>query len=292
MPTPDRPAAVRTRDGLALPLRHWTTGGAAHGTVLLVHGLGEHIGRYAHVAAHLTARGWDVTGYDQRGHGAAPGKRGVLRAADDLLDDLGRVLGAVRTMASAFAGTAPDATAAAPLVLIGHSMGGLVAAQFVAEGRGAVDALVLSSPALDAGLSFAQRVQLAVGHALVPDLAMGNQLDAERISHDPAVVAAYQADPLVHDRVSARLARALVDGGALVRARAAAWTVPTLLLWAGDDRLVAPAGSAAFAAAAPPAVVTARRFDGLWHELFNELDRAPVFDALDAWMERTVPRRA
>lgn len=294
MPLPaPRPATVRTRDGLALPLRHWATDGASRGTVLLVHGLGEHIGRYAHVAAHLTARGWDVAGYDQRGHGAAPGKRGVLRAADDLLDDLARVLEAVRAATAGTAdGTTPGDASAPPLALLGHSMGGLVAAQCVAEGRAAVDALVLSSPALDAGLSVAQRLQLAVGHALVPDLAMGNQLDAARISHDPAVVAAYQADPLVHDRVSARLARALVDGGALVRARAAEWTVPTLLMWAGDDRLVAPAGSAAFAAAAPPAVVTARRFDGLWHELFNELDRAPVFDALDAWMERTLPRRA
>ena len=272
-----RPATVRTRDGLDLVLRHWPAPVPARGTILIVHGLGEHIGRYAHVAAHLTARGWDVNGYDQRGHGASPGKRGALRAADDLLDDLARVIGAVRA-----------ASPARPFVLLGHSMGGLVAAQFVAESRGAVDALVLSSPALDAGLSLAQRLQLAVGHALVPDLAMSNQLDPNMISHDPAVVRAYVNDPLVHDRVTARLARALVNGGKTVLARAGRWPVPTLLLWAAEDRLVSPRGSAAFAAAAPTAALRAKCFEGLYHEILNERDAAPVFDALDRWLD---PRR-
>ncbi len=268
------PAPARTRDGLALVRRHWQAAGPVRGAVLIVHGLGEHIGRHAHVAAHLAARGWDVHGFDLRGHGASPGPRGVIRAADDLLDDLGRVLAVVR-------GEAPR-----PLVLLGHSLGGLLAAQHVAEGRGGVDALVLSSPALDAGLSVPQRLQLAIGHALVPDLAMGNQLDPTRLSHDEGVVRAYRADPLVHDRITARLARALVDGGRRVLARAPQWTVPTLLLWAGADRIVSPAGSAAFAAAAPPAVVTAHRFDGLYHEILNERDAAPVFAALDAWLDR------
>lgn len=245
------------------------------GRIHLVHGLGEHLGRYEHVAAHLNARGWDVTGHDQRGHGASPGPRGALRAADDLIEDLTRVLDAVRPSAGTF-------------VLLGHSMGGLVAAQYVAAQRGAVDALVLSSPALDAALGPLQRLQLAFGLAFLPDLAMGNQLDATRISHDPEVVRRYLTDPLVHDRITARLAKALLDGGAFVRERAAGWSVPTLLLWAGSDQLVSPAGSAAFAAAAPRDVVTARCFDDLYHEIMNEQDAAPVFAALDAWLD---PRR-
>lgn len=272
---PAPPPTVRTRDGLDLAVRHWPTA-SARGRVLLVHGLGEHIGRYEHVAAHLVARGWDAVGYDHRGHGASPGKRGALHAGDDLLADLTAVVDAVRPVASA------------PFVMMGHSMGGLVAAQFVAEERRTVDALVLTSPALDAGLGFAQRLQLAIGLALVPDLAMSNQLDASRISHDPEVVRRYVADPLVHDRVTARLAKALVDGGAAVLARAPQWRVPTLLLWAGSDKLVSPKGSAAFAAAAPATVVTSRCFDGLYHEIMNELDAAPVFTAIDAWLD---PRR-
>ena len=270
------PATVRTRDGLDLPLRHWPCA-APRGRILLVHGLGEHIGRYAHVADHLVSRGWDVVGSDQRGHGRAPGQRGVLGKDGDLLADLDAVVDATR------------AAAPTPFVLFGHSMGGLLAAQFVAESRRPVDALVITSPALDAGLGLVQRLQLAIGLALVPDLPMGNQLDATRISHDPEVVRRYQTDPLVHDRVTARLAKALVDGGAAVLAHAPRWSVPTLLLWAGSDHLVSPEGSAAFAAAAPRSVVTAQCFEGLYHEILNERDAAPVFAALDAWLD---PRRA
>lgn len=248
--------------------------------MLLVHGLGEHMGRYAHVAAHLSAAGWDVVAYDQRGHGTSGGKRGAIPTARALTDDLAEVVTAVRRAMP------PRSTSEAPLVMLGHSMGGQVAASFVLAHPEAVDALVLSSPALDTSLGILQRIQLAVGLALVPDVPMGNQLDVSKISHDPAVVRAYLDDPLVHDRITARLAKSILDGGAAVRAAAATWRVPTLLMWAGDDHLVSPRGSAAFAAAAPPTVVHAQCFDGLYHEIFNERDAAPVFAALDAWLDR------
>jgi alpha-beta hydrolase superfamily lysophospholipase len=184
------------------------------------------------------------------------------------------------------------AAAPGPLVLLGHSMGGLVAARFVAEGLQAqpaawwrkVDALVLSSPALDPGMNAAQKLLLAVLGPLAPTLAVGNGLQPAWLSHDAAVVAAYRADPLVHDRITPRLVRFIVDGGALVRSAAARWTVPTLLLWAGSDRCVAPAGSAAFAAAAPPGVVRSQCFAPLFHEIFNEPEKAAVLAALEAWL--------
>jgi len=125
-----------------------------------------------------------------------------------------------------------------------------------------------------------QKVLLATLPGVAPNLRISNGLDAQYLSHDPAVVAAYQADPLCHDRISARLARFIATGGPATVARTAHWSVPTLLMWAGDDRLVQPAGSAAFAAAAPRGVVESRCFDALWHELFNEQDAAPVFAAL------------
>jgi alpha-beta hydrolase superfamily lysophospholipase len=239
------------------------------------------MGRYAHVAAHLSAAGWDVVAYDQRGHGTSGGKRGAIPSAHALTDDLARVVAAVRS-----AMPPRDAGGHAPLVMLGHSMGGQVAASFVLAHPDAVDALVLTSPALDASLNVLQRLQLAVGLALVPDVPMGNQLDATKISHDPAVVRAYLDDPLVHDRITARLAKSILDGGTAVRAAAATWRVPTLLMWAGDDHLVSPRGSAAFAAAAPPTVVHAQCFDGLYHEILNERDATPVFAALDAWLDR------
>jgi alpha-beta hydrolase superfamily lysophospholipase len=271
---------LTTTDGLTLRLREWPCLDA-RGTVLIVHGLGENIARYEHVAAHLNRGGRHVVGYDQRGHGASEGARGGLAQPDSLLADLALVIDAVR------------ASHPGPLLLLGHSMGGLVVARFVAgglEGLPApawfrpVDALVLSSPALDAGMSGVQKVLLSVVGPLAPNLALGNGLKPDWISRDPAVVQAYVANPLVHDRITPRLARFIVDAGEFVRANAARWTLPTLLLYAGGDRCVAPAGSVAFAAVAPKGVVTTRVFPTLFHEIFNEPEQAEVFAALAAWL--------
>ena len=271
---------IRTRDGLALARRDWPSADA-RGTIVIVHGLGEHIGRYAHVAARLNAGRWSVVGYDQRGHGASPGERGRIAAGDDLLVDLAAVVDDARAEASG------------PLVLLGHSLGGLVVARFVAGALESprppwqrdVDALVLSSPALDIGMTGAKRALLATLETLTPNLGIGNGLDATGISRDPAVVAAYRADPLVHDRIAPRLVRFLADAGPTVFALAPRWRVPTLLLYAGSDRLVVPAGSAAFAAAAPAAVVTARPFASLFHEIFNEPEQDEVLGVLTAWLD-------
>jgi alpha-beta hydrolase superfamily lysophospholipase len=266
-------------DGLTLHVHEWPLA-QARGTVLIVHGLGEHIGRYAHVASQLNGWGWRAVGFDHRGHGRSAGARGRIPSADALLRDLARVIDAVR------------AAHPGPLILLGHSLGGLIAARFVAEGlqahpvpwHRAVDALVLSSPALDAGMGAFQKLLLAVLGPLAPNLAVGNGLKPAWISRDAAVVKAYVDDPLVHDRVTPRLVRFIVDGGEFVRARAARWSVPTLLMWAGSDRCVAPRGSAAFAAAAPAATLTAHEFAPLFHEIFNEPEQAEVFARLGEWL--------
>lgn len=142
------------------------------------------------------------------------------------------------------------------------------------------------SPALAADLGRAQRLLLPLARRLLPNLAIGNGLEPGWISRDPAVVQAYLDDPLVHDRITPRLAGVIVDGGAAVRSVAARWVVPTLLMWAGSDRCVAPAGSAGFARAAPPDRVQARVFGPLFHEILNEPEQRDVFDCLRAWLGR------
>jgi alpha-beta hydrolase superfamily lysophospholipase len=272
-----RPSQVTTHDGLDLALRHWGSAAAvSRGTLVVVHGLGEHIGRYEHVARFLAGRGWRVIGFDQRGHGRSAGKRGSVPSDEALVDDLALVIDRVARPA-----TAPDEG----LLLLGHSLGGLVAAQFVARGTRHVDGLVLSSPALGADVTVAQRLQLFLGGLLAPDLAVSNQLKVDRISHDPAVVRAYREDPLVHDRLTARLALATLAGGREVLAAAAGWRTRTLLMWAGDDHLVAARASAAFAAAAPANVVRSRCFDAMYHEILNEPDARTVFDLLADWLD-------
>ena len=279
---------IRADDGTRLHLQRWPASGAAgaggtacdvRGTVQIVHGLGEHIGRYAAVAQALNQAGWHVVGHDQRGHGLSEGPRGGVPSAAALLEDLALVMDRLRVSGRH--------------VLLGHSMGGLVAARFVAEGLAAqprawcrdVDGLVLSSPALDPGMNALQRLLLSVLGPLAPNLALGNGLQPGWISRDPAVVKAYVDDPLVHDRVTPRLVRFIVDAGRDVLARAPQWRTPTLLLWAGADRCVAPRGSAALAAAAPPAVLSTQEYPGLFHEIFNEPERAQVLARLTSWLQ-------
>jgi len=264
-------------DGDNVALQDWPLpeGLALRGVVLLVHGLGEHAGRYEHVARRLNSWGFAVRGYDQYGHGESNGVRGALPSPHRLLNDLADVIESTRMRME-------DGV---PLVLLGHSMGGLVAAKLVADGLVPVEALVLSSPLLDPGLSAFQKLLLATLPRIAPNLTVGNGVDPDFISHDPEVVAAYKADPMVHDRISGRLARFIADSGPAVVAHAPHWNVPTLLMYAGADRVVDPRGSQAFAAAAPAAVVTTRGFDGLFHEIFNELESEPVFQTLRRWLD-------
>ena len=268
--------AFTASDGENLAVYDWPLPDAPRATVLLVHGLGEHAGRYDALARHLSAWGYAVRGYDHYGHGESSGPRGGLPWDTRLLDDLTDIVDATRARMPA----------GQPLVLLGHSMGGLVAARFVALGIRPVDALVLSSPAFDAGLGPVQKLLLATLQRIAPNLRVGNGLDARYLSHDDAVVRAYLADPLCHNRISARLARFIAEAGPATVARAAHWQVPTLLLWAGADRLVNPAGSRAFAAAAPRGRVQAHCFEPLYHELFNESPELadPVFERLQHWL--------
>lgn len=279
-------APFTARDGHNLALYDWplSTRRPPRGVVLIVHGLGEHAWRYNDLAQQLNEWGFFVRAYDQRGHGDSGGQAGVLPDEDALIDDLFEVVDDTRRrLAERFN---------CPLILLGHSMGGLVSAAFVQRALAPVDLLVLSSPALDTGLSAIKRKLIGLMLRLAPDKALGNGLDAAKISHDPKVVEAYRRDRRVHDRISARLARFIDRNGPIVIGSAPTWSVPTLLMYAGDDHLVSPAGSAAFAAAAPAGVVHARRFDGLYHEIFNEVGKAPVLSTLRAWLQVHAPATA
>ena len=263
-------------DGDNVMIQDWPLepGVPLRGVVIVVHGLGEHAGRYEHVARQLNEWGFAVRGYDQCGHGESGGPRGSLPTDTRLLDDLADIIDSTRLRMSK----------QTPLILLGHSMGGLVVGRFVSLGIRVVEGLIMSSPALDAGMSAFQKVLVSLLPKIAPNLRVGNGVKPQFISHDPAVVAAYRADPMVHDRISARLARFIADAGPQTLALAAHWKVPTLLMYAGDDRLLNPQGSRNFAAAAPKGVVTSVCFDPLYHEIFNELDAAPVFAELRRWL--------
>lgn len=264
-------------DGDNLAMQDWPLpeGLRLRGVVIVVHGLGEHAGRYDALARRLNEWGFAVRGYDHYGHGDSNGVRGALPVDDRLVTDLADVIDSTRLRMDE----------GVPLIVFGHSMGGLVSACMVSQGKLPVDGLVLSSPALDPGLSGLQKFLVAVLPRLAPNLTVGNGLDPDLISHDPDVVTAYKQDRRVHARISARLARFIAATGPAVIARAPKWKVPTLLMFAGADRLVDPRGSRAFAAAAPAQVVQSHCFEDLFHEIFNELENEQVYDMLKRWLD-------
>ncbi len=265
------------------------------GIVLIVHGLGEHAGRYGHVAHRLLGWGFIVRGYDQRGHGRSTGAPGAVPSNVALLDDLAEIIDETRLHGAPFPTTAGgleavDAKAKVlPLILLGHSMGGLLAARFVALKIRPVEALVMSSPALDAGVGMFRKLLLALMLRLAPDRCVNNGLDARYISRAKSVVEDYQADRLVHSKISPRLARFIESSGPLMIAAAAQWSTPTLLMYAGADRLVRADGSRRFAAAAS-SMVTAKCFDAMYHEIFNAAESATVFNILKVWLDTHFPQ--
>ena len=291
------------RDGENLALYEWhpesgsdwlTAATRPRGIVLIVHGLGEHAGRYDPVAARLLDWGFIVRSYDQRGHGRSTGTPGTLPYDAALLDDLAEIIDETRMHGAPFsttAGTLEAADAKAqvlPLILLGHSMGGLVAARFVALKIRPVEALVLSSPALDAGIGTLRKLLIALMLKVAPDKSVNNGLDARYLSRDKSVVEDYLADRLVHRKISPRLARFIDSSGKLTIEAAAQWTTPTLLMYAGTDRLVRADGSRRFAAAAP-AMVIATCFAAMYHEIFNAEESAAVFDTLKTWFDAHFP---
>ena len=249
--------------------------GPPRGRLLLVHGLGEHMGRYAHVAEQLRTWGFAVRGYDHYGHGRSAGPRGDMVNARCLMGDLACMIDVTRQLS-----LAQDK----PLILLGHSLGGLIAAHAVTTQLRPIDGLVLSSPALATSANFVQKILLALLPKMAPHLCVDNGLKAEFVARDPQVVQAYLADPLVHRSISAGLAQWIMTQAPLTLAQAANWHVPTLLMYAQDDHLVNPAGSAQFAALAPDCL-SSRCFEGMYHEIFNDPDKALVFDCLKAWLD-------
>lgn len=286
--TPSTPLTLTTRDGLKLHWREWPVD-HARGTILIVHGHGEHVARYAHVVDYLNQQGWSVAGYDQRGHGRSPGKRGRLNQPDDFLHDLAAAIDQAR-----------ERLPGGPFVVLGHSMGGVTLARFALGQMGyeqgpwvrKVDGYVLSSPAIDVDPSLLQRLLLKVAGRLAPELGVSNGLKASWVSRDPAEVAKYEADRLVHGTIAPRLVMFMIESGELVLQCAPKWNVPTLLLYAGSDLCVSPSGSDRFAETAPKKWVTSRAFPTLYHEIFNEPERQEVLDDVGSWLNLRFPRPA
>jgi acylglycerol lipase len=260
---------------------HWQReepAGKPRGVVLLAHGYAEHLGRYRDFVAHLTARGLAMAGIDHRGHGRSGGPRGHCRRFDELVAD-------VRTLA----GLAESWWPGVPRVLFGHSLGGLLAFIYLLRHPETVRAGALSGPAFrvpDAAPRALQAIALILGR-IAPRVAFSSNLDERMLARDPAVGAAYVADPLVHRRATAGFFSAVRAAQAEAFDGAAGLRVPLLILQGDADTIVDPSGAPAIAArlTCPHELVM---LPGYYHELLNEplTARAKVLELLDAWFDR------
>lgn len=241
-------------------------------TILLVHGLGEHMGRYTHVAQFLQAAGYAVFGYDHHGHGLSSGLKGSLPENNQMVDDLQFVIAHVRSQVTG------------PLVLLGHSMGGLIAAEAAIQHQERIDLLVMSSPALGADTNLLQKLLLLILPSMFQNVRVDNGIKTQWVSRDERVVRDYQNDHLVHRKISARLASWIFRTGEKIVQQADSWEVPTLLLYSGNDKLVRSKSSDLFAESAPSHLVEAHCFKDMYHEILNDPEKEKVLTTLVKWL--------
>jgi acylglycerol lipase len=266
-------------DGLTIYHQSWLPEGNPTSVIMLVHGLGEHSGRYAHVADRLTAAGHAVHALDLRGHGKSSGKRTFVKNYGEFMSDLVQFRALVE---SEHPGT--------PLVVLGHSMGGNLAMGHVLDHQDGVAGLVLSGALLKTDDQLSS-TQMKI-YSLVAKVAPGMRprgIDTNAISRDPEVVAAYHADPLVFTgKISAGLGAALFGAIDSFPSRYPSLTLPILVMHGTADRLTSIAGSKALAAGATNATVTSHFYEGLYHEIFNEPEQQQVLDDLISWLATTI----
>lgn len=275
---------VRTEDQLDLVLQSWLPE-SPRGVIVIIHGLAEHGGRYQETAAALGARGWAVYAGDLRGHGLSPDVPGAGRVHVKRFTDYFRDV-------DAFVAEARKNHEGLPLFILGHSMGGLISISYVLERPQGINGAVISSPALgihpDSKPPAWLKMMVGVLSAIAPRLKVASDLDTNLISRDPAVVQAYVDDPLVSEKVSVRWYREFIKAIARANRAAATLRVPMLLMQSGEDRLVDPAVPPAWAAAAPEGLVEQVTWDGLYHEMFNEPEKATVRQRVLAWLAGNV----
>lgn len=257
-----------TRSGLTQLRRSWDAGSGARGIALVIHGINEHSGRYERVGRMLADARIHAVAIDQRGHGQSGGRRTYIDRFEDFLDDVEDQLAQVNAMGL-------------PVAIIGHSMGGLISATYAVSDRPQPDLLVLSGAALDAEVPKWQRVAAPYLGKLVPKFFLPAAFDAEILSRDPEVGAAYNADPLIRAGATAGLGAQMFRAMEETTAALHNLRVPTLALHGGDDALVPPSATEVLEG---HRLIERRVLPGLRHEIFNEPEGPQVIGEVIQWL--------
>jgi acylglycerol lipase len=244
----------------------------------LVHGLGEHTGRYLHVGKSMTDAGYALVGFDLRGHGKSGGARGHFPSLSAIMQD-------IRQFSKFLVQRYPDI----PHFLYGHSLGGLLSLAYALQYPAGLNGVIITGAALRSSLQ-EQKNKIAMVNllgSLLPNITVPSGLDATTISRDADVVKKYTTDPLVHDKTTLGLGKAALKAIEQCFAHAKDFTLPLLIMHGADDKLTYPSGSKDFAKlAAPGHDVTLKLWDGLYHEIHNEPEKAAVFKLMTEWIEK------
>lgn len=244
--------------------------------VLGVHGLAEYTGRYTHVADHFANEEIAFYALDHRGHGLSEGVRGHIDSFDDYLDDLDTFLEMVK-----------EKEPGKKIFLLGHSLGGTISIAYALKHPEKIDGLILSSP----GLKLATELDPELVKAITelsksnPTQELPNEIDPYTLSHDKEICEKYDNDPLVFKTITARFSTEFFTTMEKLIENAGKLKVPTLLLVAGDDKLVNPEGSKEFAERVKEKDFKMIIYDGFYHELFNEVEKQKVFKEVDDWLK-------
>lgn len=267
----------RTADGATVFWQQWFPDDEPIGVVCLVHGLGEHSGRYTHVARRFTDAGFAMFAMDLRGHGSSGGTRGDLRV-DDAMKDIAELLA-----------DAMDEYPGVPVFLYGHSLGGLLGMTYVVRHRPQIAGMVASAPALDTELR-EQRAKFFMANLLgnmMPGISIPTGLDASGVSRDPEVVAKYLADPLVHEQGSLGLAKQTFAAMDAMMTQTS-FPAPLLIIHGLADTLTVPAASKRFVEQAS-GDITLLEYPEMFHEPHNEPEQDDVLTEVLTWMDEHIP---
>ncbi len=243
--------------------------------VVLVHGIGEHIQRYEHVAEDFSKRGFTLMGFDQQGHGKSTGKRGVIAPDNSLLRDIEKAVRLAKELAPG-----------KPVYLYGHSLGGMEVLFYGIKSKEAVNGIIASAPILDQSkVSNKQKFLVKILKPTLPKLTVNSELNLAALSRDAQVITNYQEDPLVHNKGNAELGGFILDGVDYVLNHAEEWHLPLYLAHGSADEICPVECSRQFARMHGDRV-TYREWEGLFHEIHNEPEKDEVISAMLDWLDR------
>jgi len=266
---------IKAKDGLKLYAKCWAPVVEPKAVVCLLHGLGEHCGRYPHVAEALTEAGYAVLTFDLRGHGQSGGPRGHTPSSEAFLDDIDYLLA-----------EAEKRYPGKPHFLYGHSLGGLLALFYSLRHKPQVAGVVSTGPGLRSPL-IEQKLKVTFAKLMatvLPTMTVATGLDASSLSHDPQVVQAYRNDPLVHDKASLAMTSSSIRAIEWTMEHAKEFELPLLLMHGTADQLTYPSGSQEFAKRVS-GNCTLRLWEGLYHEIHNEPEKDQVIAKIIQWLD-------